>query len=166
MAVHDLSPEPAAAGSNARTVDLLARQRAYLLPVQSRMLYYGDRPLAVARAKGDWLWDVEGNRYLDFFGGILTVSVGHANDEVVEATVQQMRTAGHTSTLYLNEITILMAEKLAADHAGPAQGVVLHEQRHRGRRDGRHGGPHLHRTPRRRLPAPRLRRAQRVDDGA
>jgi alanine-glyoxylate transaminase / (R)-3-amino-2-methylpropionate-pyruvate transaminase len=115
MAIDHLSPEPAAAagGSNARTVDLLARQRAYLLPVQSRMLYYGDRPLAVGRAKGDWLWDVEGNRYLDFFGGILTVSVGHANDEVIEATVQQMRTAGHTSTLYLNEITILMAEKLA-----------------------------------------------------
>jgi 4-aminobutyrate aminotransferase-like enzyme len=96
-----------------RTAALLARQREFLLPVQSRMLYYGDRPLAVARAKGDWLWDIDGHRYLDFFGGILTVSVGHANDEVVEATAQQMRTVGHTSTLYLNEITVLMAEKLA-----------------------------------------------------
>ena len=95
------------------TLDLLARQREFLLPVQSSMLYYGDRPLAVDHAKGDWLWDVEGNRYLDFFGGILTVSVGHANDEVVEATVQQMRTAGHTSTLYLNEITVKVAEFLA-----------------------------------------------------
>jgi 4-aminobutyrate aminotransferase-like enzyme len=104
-----------------RTAALLARQRAYLLPVQSRMLYYGDRPLAVARAKGDWLWDVDGNRYLDFFGGILTVSVGHANDDVVEATVQQMRTAGHTSALYLNEITILMAEKLAQITPGRLQ---------------------------------------------
>ncbi|HSG89679.1 MAG TPA: aspartate aminotransferase family protein, partial [Pseudomonadales bacterium] len=61
----------------------------------------------------DWVWDVEGHRYLDFFGGILTVSVGHANDEVVEATAQQMRTAGHTSTLYLNEITVKVAEYLA-----------------------------------------------------
>jgi EAL domain-containing protein (putative c-di-GMP-specific phosphodiesterase class I) len=129
------------------------------------MLYYGDRPLAVDRAKGDWLWDVEGNRYLDFFGGILTVSVGHANDEVVEATAAQMRTVGHTSTLYLNEITVKVAEKLARDHARPAQGVVLHQQRHRGRRDGRHGGAHLHRPPRRRLAAPRVLRAQRVDDG-
>lgn len=96
-----------------RTGTLLARQREFLLPVQSRMLYYGNAPLAVARAKGDWLWDVDGRRYLDFFGGILTVSVGHANDEVVDATVEQMRTAGHTSALYLNEITIRVAEKLA-----------------------------------------------------
>ena len=102
----------ATASPNA-TRDLLARQREFLLPVQSSMLYYGDRPLAVDHAKGDWLWDVEGNRYLDFFGGILTVSVGHANDEVVEATALQMRTAGHTSTLYLNEITVKVAEFLA-----------------------------------------------------
>jgi alanine-glyoxylate transaminase/(R)-3-amino-2-methylpropionate-pyruvate transaminase len=100
-------------GTQEATASLLARQKAFLLPVQSRMLYYGDRPLAVGHAKGDWLWDVEGKRYLDFFGGILTVSVGHANDEVVDATVAQMRRAGHTSALYLNEITIMVAEKLA-----------------------------------------------------
>lgn len=96
-----------------KTQELLERQRKVLLPVQSRMLYYGDDPLAVARASGNWLWDVDGNRYLDFFGGILTVSVGHCNEEVVEATVEQLRTAGHTSTLYLNEITIRVAEKIA-----------------------------------------------------
>lgn len=101
--------------------NLLARQRAYLLPVQSSMLYYGDRPLAVARGQGDWLWDVEGRRYLDFFGGILTVSVGHANPEVVDATVAQMRTVGHTSTLYLNEITVKVAERLAAITPGRLQ---------------------------------------------
>ena len=95
------------------TRELLTRQREFLLPVQSSMLYYGERPLAVDHAKGDWLWDVEGNRYLDFFGGILTVSVGHANDEVVDATTRQMRAAGHTSTLYLNEITVKVAELLA-----------------------------------------------------
>ena len=67
------------------------------------MLYYGDEPLAVERARDQYLWDVEGYKYLDFFGGILTVSVGHCNDEVVEATAEQLRTTGHTSTLYLNE---------------------------------------------------------------
>ncbi|HSM66406.1 MAG TPA: aspartate aminotransferase family protein [Ilumatobacteraceae bacterium] len=103
------------------TYTLLARQRAYLLPVQSRMLYYGERPLVVARAQGDWLWDHEGKRYLDFFGGILTVSVGHANPDVVEATVRQMRTVGHTSTLYVNEITVKVAEKLAAITPGRLQ---------------------------------------------
>lgn len=93
--------------------DLLRRQQEFLLPMQSRMLYYGDQPLAVDHAKGDWLWDTAGQRYLDFFGGILTVSVGHCNEDVVEATTAQMRKAGHTSALYLNEITVQVAEKIA-----------------------------------------------------
>lgn len=101
--------------------DLLRRQKTYLLPVQSRMLYYGDDPLVVDHAKDDWLWDSRGRRYLDFFGGILTVSVGHCNEEVVEATAAQMRKAGHTSALYLNEITVRVAEKIAQITPGRLQ---------------------------------------------
>jgi 4-aminobutyrate aminotransferase-like enzyme len=96
-----------------KTQELLERHRQVLLPVQTKMLYYGDQPLAVDRARGSYLWDVEGRRYLDFFGGILTVSVGHCNEEVTAATVKQMETVGHTSMVYLNEITIRVAEKLA-----------------------------------------------------
>ncbi|MEX2535175.1 MAG: aspartate aminotransferase family protein [Trueperaceae bacterium] len=107
--------------TTSKTQELLERQERVLLPIQSKMLYYGDEPLAVERAKDQYLWDVEGNRYLDFFGGILTVSVGHCNDEVVEATAQQLRTAGHTSTLYLNEITIKVAEKIAEVTPGALQ---------------------------------------------
>ncbi|MEL6273068.1 MAG: aminotransferase class III-fold pyridoxal phosphate-dependent enzyme, partial [Chloroflexota bacterium] len=74
--------------------------------------YFGDHPIAVDRAKDQYMWDVEGNRYLDFFGGVLTVSVGHCNDEITERTVQQLRTAQHTSTLYINEIMVRAAEKV------------------------------------------------------
>ena len=98
----------------ASTRDLLERQREVLFPVQSAMLYYGDRPLAADRAAGSWLWDVEGREYLDFFGGILTVSVGHANEDVIAAVDKQLRTLQHTSTLYLNELTVRVAEKVAA----------------------------------------------------
>lgn len=96
-----------------KTQDLLERQRRVLAPSVSNMLYYGDAPLAVDRAKDQYVWDVEGTRYLDFFGGILTVSIGHCNDEVVAATAEQMKRTGHTSTLYLNEITVRVAEKIA-----------------------------------------------------
>ncbi len=96
-----------------KTQDLRERQQKYLIPSSSSMLYYGDEPIAVDHAKDQYLWDVEGNRYLDFFGGILTVSIGHCNDEVVAATVEQMKRTGHTSTLYLNEITLKVAEKIA-----------------------------------------------------
>lgn len=93
--------------------DLLERHRHALLPAQTAMLYYGDDPLVVARAHGSSVWDADDRVYLDFFGGILTVSVGHANEEVVAATERQMRTFGHVSTLYLNEVTVAVAEKLA-----------------------------------------------------
>ena len=96
-----------------RTDDILQRQRQVIYPIVSKMLMYGEHPLAVERAKGLRLWDVEGREYLDFFGGILTVSVGHCNDEVTEATIAQLRTVQHTSALYLNEITVKMAEKIA-----------------------------------------------------
>ena len=96
-----------------KTQELLERQRDVLFPIQSKMLLYGDEPLAVERAKDQWLWDVEGNKYLDFFGGILTVSVGHCNDEVTAAADEQLYKLGHTSTLYINEITIKVAEKIA-----------------------------------------------------
>lgn len=107
--------------TNSKTAELLERQKAYLVPSQSAMLYYGDEPLAVDHAKDQYVWDVEGRRYLDFFGGILTVSVGHCNDEVVEATYAQMKRAGHTSTLYLNEVTLQVAEKIAEITPGRLQ---------------------------------------------
>jgi len=95
------------------TEALLERQREVIYPIVSKMLMYGEHPLAVERAKGLRLWDVEGRDYLDFFGGILTVSVGHCNDEVTEATVAQLHKVQHTSSLYLNEITVRVAEKIA-----------------------------------------------------
>jgi 4-aminobutyrate aminotransferase-like enzyme len=96
------------------TKTLQDRQSAAVYPIVSKLLLYGDEPLAVDHAKGMYLYDVEGARYLDFFGGILTVSVGHCNDEVNEAAFAQMRRVGHTSTLFINEVMIEFAEKLAA----------------------------------------------------
>jgi alanine-glyoxylate transaminase/(R)-3-amino-2-methylpropionate-pyruvate transaminase len=101
-----------ARGAGDKTRELRARQEKVLYPVTSRMQLYGDEPLAVERASGMYLWDVEGNEYLDFFGGILTVSVGHCNEEVTEATVQQLRKVQHTSTLFINEVTVRFAELL------------------------------------------------------
>jgi 4-aminobutyrate aminotransferase-like enzyme len=99
--------------------DLLARQQAVVFPVTAP--YYGDAPIVVDRAKDQYIWDTEGNRYLDFFGGVLTVSVGHANEEVTDRTIEQLKRVQHTSTLYLNEIMIQVAEKVAALTPGRLQ---------------------------------------------
>jgi 4-aminobutyrate aminotransferase-like enzyme len=82
---------------------------------------FGDNAIVVERAKDQYIWDVEGKRYLDFFGGVLTVSVGHCNDEVTAKTSEQLYKAQHTSTLYVNEIMVQFAEKLAAITPGRLQ---------------------------------------------
>jgi len=74
--------------------------------------YYQD-PLVLARAEGTRVADTDGNEYIDFFGGILTVSVGHCQPEIADAVARQMRTLGHTSTLYPTENMVKVAETLA-----------------------------------------------------
>ncbi|HYP30102.1 MAG TPA: aspartate aminotransferase family protein [Blastocatellia bacterium] len=92
------------------TDDLYERQRQYVWPCVTT--YYG-KPLALERGEGMHVWDTEGNRYLDCFGGVLTVSVGHARPEVVEAVNRQMSAISHTSTLYVNRPQVDLAEKIA-----------------------------------------------------
>jgi alanine-glyoxylate transaminase/(R)-3-amino-2-methylpropionate-pyruvate transaminase len=100
------------------TQAILDKQQKYLWP--SHITLY-DQPLPLARGDGMYLYDVEGNRYLDFFGGILTVSVGHCHPKVTEALTQQVQTLVHTSTLYPHENHVNLAEKLAQITPGRLQ---------------------------------------------
>ncbi len=100
------------------TQTILAKQHKYLWP--SHITYYG-QPLPLARGKGMHLYDVEGNQYLDFFGGILTVSVGHCHPKVTEALTRQVQTLVHISTLYAHENHVSLAEKLAEISPGRLQ---------------------------------------------
>src|SRR5258708_22227795 len=67
------------------------------------------------------LWDLEGNKYLDFFGGILTVSVGHCNPKISRKVSAQVNRLQHTSTLYPNEHIVALAEKIAQITPGNLQ---------------------------------------------
>lgn len=89
---------------------LLARRRA-AMPDWLALSY--EHPIALDRGQGSYVWDVEGNRYLDFFGGILTTMVGHNLPEVVDAITAQAGRLLHSSTLYLHEATIELAETIA-----------------------------------------------------
>jgi 4-aminobutyrate aminotransferase len=90
--------------------ELLARHRAVL---PSWMALYYEEPIAIARGEGRHVWDAEGNRYLDFFGGILTTMTAHALPEVVTAVREQAGRILHSSTLYLIESQIELAERIA-----------------------------------------------------
>src|SRR5256885_1066353 len=73
---------------------------------------YRTQPIALVRGEGTTVYDADGKRYLDFIGGIATVSVGHANARVREAVVEQTRLLWHASNLYVTEPQIRLAEKL------------------------------------------------------
>jgi 4-aminobutyrate aminotransferase len=75
-------------------------------------LYY-DEPVELVRGEGRHVFDGEGARYLDFFGGILTTSAGHNVPEVVDAIREQAGRMLHSSTLYLIRPMIELAERIA-----------------------------------------------------
>ena len=52
-------------------------------------------PIVIAKGKGSEVWDVEGNRYLDFVGGIGVLNVGHSHPAVVNAVTEQLQRVSH-----------------------------------------------------------------------
>ena len=73
---------------------------------------YGERPIAIVRGEGVYVWDAEGKRYLDFVAGIATNNVGHCHPRVVEAITEQVRKLMHTSNLYYIEPQAKLAKRL------------------------------------------------------
>jgi 4-aminobutyrate aminotransferase len=78
-------------------------------------------PLVIDHAKGQYVYDLEGRQYLDFLGGIVTISVGHANPKVTEKIKAQIDRVQHTSTLFPTEAIVTLAEKMAEITPGKLQ---------------------------------------------
>jgi 4-aminobutyrate aminotransferase len=104
------------------TDDLLARTRAVL---PSWLAIYYQEPIEIERGEGRYVWDADGNRYLDFFGGILTTMTAHALPEVTKAVSDQAGRIIHSSTLYLNRPMVELAEQIAAVSGIPDAKVFL-----------------------------------------
>ncbi len=90
--------------------EVLRKHKQYLFPC---VVTYYTEPLVAARGEMQYLWDIEGRRYLDFFGGILTVSVGHCHPKVTARIKQQVERLPHASTVYATEEMVALAETLA-----------------------------------------------------
>jgi len=86
------------------------KHKEFLFPAVAN--YYKE-PIALVRGDGEKVWDDQGREYLDCFGGVLTVSIGHANPRVNQAWKDQVDKIAHTSTLYANGPQGDLAEKLA-----------------------------------------------------
>ncbi|HHZ91064.1 TPA: aspartate aminotransferase family protein [Candidatus Poribacteria bacterium] len=77
---------------------------------------YGDRQLALVRGEGPYVWDAEGNKYLDFLSGIAVNGLGHCHPKVVEAIRNQAGKLMHVSNLYYIEPQAKLA-KLMIDNS-------------------------------------------------
>ncbi len=102
------------------TNEILLAQKEFLFPA---VFHYFSEPLVVERAKDQFVWDADGNQYLDFFGGIVTVSVGHCNEAVNKAVHSQIDTLEHVSTVFVNKPQVELAKKLAqiSPEGGPTK---------------------------------------------
>ncbi len=91
--------------------EIILAHKEFLFPA---IFHYFKEPLVMAHAKNQYVWDADGNQYLDFFGGIVTVSVGHCNDQVNAKVHKQLDTLQHVSTVFANEPQVALAKKIAS----------------------------------------------------
>ncbi len=83
----------------------------YLLP--SVMKYFSD-PVHIVKGDGAYVYDYKGKKYLDGFGAVVTISIGHCHPDVVPGAVEQMKKLQHITSLYYTEPIVKLAEKLAS----------------------------------------------------
>ena len=88
------------------TEEVILREKQFLLQTYNRY------PLVIERGKGVFLFDIEGNKYLDFVAGLGVNALGHAHPRIVKAIREQAARAIHLSNLYYNEYQGRLAERL------------------------------------------------------
>lgn len=90
--------------------EIILANKEHLFP---SIFHYYKEPLVVTHAKDQFVYDADGNQYLDFFGGIVTVSVGHCNPDVNRKLHAQIDRLQHVSTVFANEPQAALAKKIA-----------------------------------------------------
>jgi acetylornithine/N-succinyldiaminopimelate aminotransferase len=93
-------------------VELQELERTSVIPSYAR------QPVEFVRGEGAWLWDVEGNEYLDFLCGISVTSLGHCHPRVVAAVRAQVGQLMHTSNLFYTEPAMQLARRLSQSSLG------------------------------------------------
>ncbi len=88
--------------------ELLTRDRAVSSPSYPR-----DYPFVMARGRGVEVWDVDGNRFLDFAAGIAVCSTGHAHPAVTQAIKDAADDFLHISSDYWHERMTRLAERIS-----------------------------------------------------
>lgn len=92
----EIVPPPAPIVRNDQT-SIQALFQKNVMPTYARF------DIALSHGTGNYVYDVNGKRYLDLGGGIAVCCLGHANPEITDALVKQSQKLVHISNLYYNE---------------------------------------------------------------
>lgn len=89
---------------------IIEKKKDYLYPCSH---HFYKNPPQIVKGNMQYLYDEEGKRYLDFFAGVSVMNCGHCNPEILNATIEQLNTLQHTTTIYLTQPIVDLAEKMA-----------------------------------------------------
>lgn len=89
---------------------ILQKKKEYLVPCSYH--FFNDPP-QIVRGEMQYLFDSKGKRYIDFFAGVSVMNCGHCNPEILSKIIEQMKELQHTTTIYLTEPIVNLAEKLS-----------------------------------------------------
>lgn len=90
--------------------DILKKRKQYFFPATSS--FYKEPPQIVGGSM-QYLFDHNNKKYIDFFAGVSVLNCGHSNPEILKDTVEQLSEMQHTTTLYLTQPMVELAERLA-----------------------------------------------------
>jgi len=92
---------------------------------QSLMGVYGRPKAVMTRGQGCYVWDADGNRYLDLLAGIAVNVLGHGHPAVVNALCRQAASLIHVSNFFATVPQIQLAERLLTVAGAPAGSAVF-----------------------------------------
>ncbi|GBG57192.1 aspartate aminotransferase family protein [Sporomusaceae bacterium FL31] len=98
--------------------EILQKKRDYLIPC---VYHFYKQPMQLVRGEMQYLYDQTGKQYLDCFAGVSVVNCGHCNPEITKAICEQVTTLQHTTTIYLTQNIVNLAERLASVTPGSLQ---------------------------------------------
>ncbi|OPA77011.1 aspartate aminotransferase family protein [Paenibacillus selenitireducens] len=138
---------------------IIAKRKHYMFPCTS---HFYKNPPQIVRGHMQYLYDDKDTPFVDFFAGVSVVACGHCNEHITRATIKQLETLQHTSTIYLTQPMVDLAEKMASILPGNLcrtffcnsgseanEGALLAARLHTGKRDfialeyGLHGRTYL-----------------------
>lgn len=99
-----------AASFELKKEDLLEKDRSYMW---HHMSPYNPNPMIITEAKGAWITDIEGNRYLDAMSGLWCVNIGYGRDELAAAAYEQMKSLSYFPLTQSHVPAIRLSEKVS-----------------------------------------------------